>query len=95
MADTPSLPVAAAFYLIYVGGVVVFAVAPALREASWSSALTLGALFGFLAYSTYDLTNLATLRDWPHALSFVDLAWGTALTGVSATGGYLAAAFAR
>ena len=89
MAEQVNIPVAALFYALYVVGLVIFAVAPALAAGSWKTALMYGALFGFFAYATYDLTNLATLRDWPVALTLVDLLWGTALSGMSATLGYL------
>ena len=89
MADTPRLWIAAGFYAVYVIGILVFAVLPALSGGSWQIALFYGALFGFFAYATYDLTNMATLRDWPVAMVVVDVAWGTALTGFSALGGYL------
>ncbi len=89
MADQVNIPVAAGFYALYVVGLVIFAVAPALAAGSWKTALMYGALFGFFAYATYDLTNLATLRDWPAALSVVDLIWGTVLSGTAATLGYL------
>lgn len=89
MAEQVNIPVAAAFYALYVVGLVIFSVAPALATGSWKTALLYGALFGFFAYATYDLTNLATLRDWPPMLSVVDLIWGTALSGTAATLGYL------
>lgn len=85
---SPILSVAAAFYALYVIGIVIFAVAPAIEAGSWRTALVLGGLFGFFAYATYDLTNIATLRSWPVAMSLVDLAWGTVLTAVSAAVGY-------
>lgn len=88
----PSMPVAALFYGLYLVGVVLFGVAPGLRADSLTTALAFGAAFGFFAYATYDLTNLATLRDWPAALTFVDLAWGTVVTGAAASCGYLAGA---
>ena len=88
LLEQPSIPVAAAFYALYVVGVIIFAVAPALREETWLTAAIYGALFGFFAYATYDLTNLATLKDWPPIVSIVDLAWGTCVTAVAATGGY-------
>jgi uncharacterized membrane protein len=88
MAEQVNMPVAGLFYLVFVAGIVIFAVAPALAEGSWTRALLFGALFGFFAYGTYDMTNLATLRDWPAIVSVVDMAWGTALTGLSATAGY-------
>ncbi len=84
----PNLAVAAAFYAVYAGGVVVFAVAPALAAGSLVTALWRGALLGFLAYGTYDLTNLATLRHWPITMSIVDVAWGTALTAGAAAAGF-------
>lgn len=89
MSPNPSLGVAAAFYLLYVVGLVYFAVAPALASGQWTTALVSGALFGFFAYATYDLTNLAILRGYTSTLAMVDLAWGTALSGFSATCGYL------
>ena len=79
------------FYVLYIVGIMVFAVTPAFESGSWRTALIFGALFGLFAYATYDLTNLATLRDWPIAVSAVDMAWGTFLTGASATVGFLAA----
>ena len=89
MLDQPRIGVAALFYIIYVGGIVVFAVTPALRAESLQTALLLGALLGCIAYGTYDITNYATLRDWPVAVLVVDIAWGMALTAVSAGAGYL------
>jgi uncharacterized membrane protein len=72
---------AIAFYLIFLVGLVIFAIQPALMKASWTHALLLGALFGFFTYATYDLTNLATLKNWPVFLTFFDIAWGTVLGG--------------
>jgi uncharacterized membrane protein len=69
------------FYLIFIAGIVLFAVKPALEQGSPMRALVLGALFGFFAYATYDLTNLATVKDWPLAVTIVDLVWGTVLCG--------------
>ncbi len=84
----PIWPVALGFYAVFVVGIVMFVVGPALNSgASVGWALLWGAAFGFFAYATYDLTNLSTLRNWPVSLSIVDLAWGTALTGVSAATG--------
>ena len=91
LAAKPLLLPALAFYLLFALGLVIFGVSPALREASWRTALIQSALFGFFAYATYDLTNLAVVRDWPLALTFVDLAWGTVLAGISGLAGYLAA----
>ncbi len=76
---------AIAFYVVYTAGIAFFAVMPALRAGGLGTALLQGALFGFFCYATYDLTNLATLRDWPLRLTLVDLAWGTLLTAATAT----------
>ena len=89
MLPTPRLDVAIAFYVIYAIGLTIFAVSPALRDGSWSTALLYGAMFGFFAYATYDLTNWATLRNWPVAVVFVDIAWGAVVSGASATLGFL------
>jgi uncharacterized membrane protein len=93
LSDNPSTGAAAVFYALYLVGVVVFGVTPGLQTGLWTSALTFGALFGFFAYATYDLTNLSTLRDWPPALALVDIAWGTALTAAAACGGFFIASF--
>ena len=69
------------FYLLYIVGILIFAVYPAVHKNSLGHAIMMGALFGFFAYETYDLTNLATLRDWPLAISLIDIAWGLFLTG--------------
>jgi uncharacterized membrane protein len=87
----PNWPAAGAFYALYAAGTVTFAVMPALRAAAWTRALLYGTLFGFFAYATYDLTNLATLKGWSLSLSVVDIAWGMAVTGMAATVGYLGA----
>lgn len=74
---------AAAFYLIYVGGMVFFAVRPGLLAGSPLTALIQGAALGFVAYATYDLTNQATLKVWSTTITLADLAWGTFVTAVS------------
>lgn len=76
------------FYLVFLLGLTFFATQPALQALSWQKALLLGALFGFFTYATYDLTNLATLKGWPLAVSLVDMAWGTVLGGAVATVAY-------
>lgn len=81
---------AIAFYLLFVAGVVVFAVAPALQAHSLQKALLLGGFFGLVAYATYDLTNLATVKNWPLIVTLVDLAWGTVLASAVSGIGYLA-----
>jgi uncharacterized membrane protein len=81
MTDTIRWPVAIAFYLIFLVGLLIFVLMPALEARSFVHAVVYGALFGFFTYATYDLTNWATLRDWPMLVSIVDIAWGTVLTG--------------
>ncbi len=76
------------FYLVFIVGIVLFAVKPALEAQSASRALVYGALFGFFTYATYDLTNLATVKDWPAIVTVVDLVWGTVLCGTVAWGSY-------
>jgi len=88
MRENVNFVVAACFYLVYAIGIVFFAVAPALENGEWSTAALHGALFGFFAYATYDITNISTLKDWPIAMSLVDMAWGTVLTGTAATAGF-------
>ncbi len=84
MADKLNFWAAAAFYVVYPVGIVAFAIAPTIETGAWTDAAARGALFGFIAYATYDLSNLATLRAWPLPLTFVDLAWGTTLSAVTA-----------
>lgn len=91
LRDKPDLGVAAVFYVIYIAGIVYFAVTPALHGGGMTKALMNGALLGFLAYATYDATNLATLKGYPAAVAVVDVVWGTFLTGTAAAAGYLAA----
>jgi uncharacterized membrane protein len=86
---------AALFYLVYLAGVVIFAVAPAVRARRWRVATGMGALFGFFAYATYDLTNQATLTVWATQITLLDLAWGSFVTAVGATAGYLASTLVR
>ncbi|MRR08078.1 MAG: DUF2177 family protein [Deltaproteobacteria bacterium] len=68
------------FYLLYIGGILIFATMPALEKKSLYQAVVLGGLFGFFAYATYDLTNMATLKDWPLNVVIVDIIWGVVLT---------------
>lgn len=85
---SPRKEPAIAFYLLYVVGIVVFAITPALDADRWQKALGLGALLGLIAYATYDLSNLATLKDWSTRVALVDIAWGTIVTAVAATAGF-------
>ena len=81
LLEKPNMLAAVAFYIIYVIGIVVFVLTPALEKNSWQYAAGYGALFGLIAYATYDLTNLATLKGWTLKLVVVDLLWGAVLTG--------------
>ncbi|ANC52719.1 MAG: putative membrane protein [Brevundimonas sp.] len=95
MADKPDMKAAVAFYLISIAGTVFLAITPALKEGNWTRAAINGAVLGFVAYATYDLTNQATLAVWQTKLTIIDLIWGTTLTMLSATGGYFAARWAE
>ena len=90
MAEQPRLPAALAFYLLYPAGLVLFAVTQGGPADGWRTAALYGALFGFFAYATYDLTNLATLRNWPLSLTAIDMAWGTTVSAGCAVAGRLA-----
>ena len=83
-----NLPAAGAFYLIYIAGIVVFGISPAIKSGAWTTALVYGALFGFFAYATYDLTNQATLRGWSFKVTIYDMCWGAFVSGVSAAAGF-------
>jgi uncharacterized membrane protein len=93
LLEKPHMGAAAAFYAVYIVGIIIFAVAPALRDGSALTALMYGALFGFFAYATYDMTNYATLRNWSLTVSLVDIVWGTCLTGTAAFLGYFGTRF--
>ncbi len=73
------------FYLIFIVGFVVFVIQPALEKGSWTHALLFGALFGLVSYATYDLTNLAVVKDWPLLVTIVDLTWGAVLAASVST----------
>ena len=89
LLEQPVWSIAILFYLINAAGIAVFAVPPALATGSWITAAIYGAFFGFCVYAAYDITNLATLRGWPMAVSLVDLAWGAAVTAVATTAAFL------
>ena len=84
MASEPKLLAGLGFYLLYALGASIFVILPAISKQSLLYAVQYGALFGFFCYMTYDLTNLAVIRDFPMRLAFVDIAWGSAVTAVSA-----------
>jgi len=91
MAEKVNFVAAAGFYLIYPIGVVYFAASAGLESGAWREAAMRGALFGFVAYATYDLSNWATLRGFPAQVALVDMVWGAALTAMAATIGVLVA----
>lgn len=88
MAENFRMAAAVMFYAVYVIGIVYFCVSGAV---DWKAAALNGALFGFFCYATYDMTNYATLRDWPLSMTLVDIAWGTALTAFTAGAGFAVA----
>ena len=90
LREEPVVWAAVAFYALYLVGVVAFAVLPGLEAGSLGRAAALGALFGLVAYATFDLTSAALFRDFPVIVVVVDLAWGTVLTSGTATIGYFA-----
>jgi uncharacterized membrane protein len=79
------------FYLLFIAGLIIFVISPAVEKHSWVHALLFGALFGLITYATYDLTNLATLKDWPLLVTVVDLIWGTVLASAISVITYLIA----
>ncbi|MGH1366406.1 MAG: DUF2177 family protein [Calditrichia bacterium] len=89
LAPSVNWTAAMTFYLLYIVGILIFAVVPALEKESLLRAAVLGSLFGFFTYATYDLTNLATLKDWPIIVVFVDVVWGTVLCAAVASASYL------
>jgi uncharacterized membrane protein len=88
MATEPKLLAGLAFYILYALGVCIFVVVPAISKQSWLYALQYGALFGFFCYMTYDLTNLAVVRNFPTQLAFIDIAWGSFVTAICASIAY-------
>lgn len=89
LSPTVNWPAAFTFYLLYIAGIILFAVRPALIDQSLGTAAVWGALFGFFTYMTYDLTNLATLKNWPIKIVVIDIVWGTLLCTLVATISYL------
>ena len=85
LADTTFWPAAVAFYLVYLAGVLCFAVWPAFERGTWWNGAVRGALFGFVAYATYDLTSMATLKVWSLRITLLDMGWGTLLTAITAS----------
>ena len=90
LSDQPNWWAAIIFYLLFVVGLLVFAIVPGLQAGSLRKVLLLGAFFGLVTYATYDLTNLATIKDWPWLVTLVDMAWGTVLAAAVSGIGYFA-----
>lgn len=90
LLEQPNLPVAGLFYLLFVAGIVLLVVQPAAADGDWLAALWMGALLGLVAYGTYDITNLSTLRGWSPTIAAIDVVWGAALTAVASLAGFLA-----
>ena len=88
LAEQVNWTAAVIFYLLFIVGIFLFAILPAVEKNALSHAIIYGALFGFFTYATYDLTNLATLKDWPVTIVFIDVAWGAFLSGSVATAGF-------
>jgi uncharacterized membrane protein len=93
LADNPNLIAAGVFYLLFVVAVIVFAVIPGYEAQSITRTIILGALFGMITYATYDLTNLATLKEWPLSVTIIDIIWGASLSTVTSVAGYYIANF--
>jgi uncharacterized membrane protein len=83
MSPTVNVAAAAIFYLVFIGGMVFFAIQPGLETGSALQAMLIGGLFGLITYATYDLTNLATLKNWPVKITIIDLVWGTTLSATT------------
>ena len=88
LADNVNWTAAVIFYLIFVVGISIFAIYPAVNKGSVFNAILMGALFGFFTYATYDLTNLATLKGWPLKIVFIDILWGSTLSAIVSFSGY-------
>lgn len=93
MAENPNLIAAGIFYLLFVATLLIFVVIPGYEAQSLTKTIILGALFGMITYATYDLTNLATLKDWPLAVTIIDIIWGASLATVTSVAGYYIANF--
>ena len=90
MAPSVNWPAAIIFYLLFIVGILVFVVLPGLEKQSLKITIIRAVLFGLITYATYDLTNLATVKDWPLAVTLVDLAWGMVLTTLVSMAGFFA-----
>jgi len=88
MKPTTNWPAAFLFYMLFIVGLVIFAIYPAIKNNSWSWALWYGSMFGFFTYMTFDLTNLAILKNWPWQIALVDIAWGMFLSAIVSVSAY-------
>lgn len=95
LLEKPLMSAAVPFYLLYLVGAVYFGTRPGLEAGNWTVALFNGALFGLIAYATYDLTNMATLKGFSWTVVAADLCWGVFITATIATAGYFAAGFVK
>lgn len=95
MADKPKLIPALIFYLIFVVGIIIFAVLPGYTSRNIWQSILLGGFFGMLSYATYDLTNLATLKKWPLSVTIIDIIWGTSVSAATSLAGYFLAILLR
>lgn len=91
MSPSPNWIAAILFYLLFIAGLVFFVIQPALTRGQWAYALGAGMFFGLITYATYDLTNLATIKNWPLLVTVIDLIWGTVLSGSVSLIGFLIA----
>ncbi len=91
MADQPNFVAAVLFYLLFIVGLMYFAVMPGLAADDWQRVAINAALFGFFCYATYDLTNLATLKAWPVSIVVADMIWGAFVSAVGGTAGFFIA----
>ena len=88
LSDQVNWTAAIVFYFLFIIGISVFAIYPAIQKDSLIHATLLGAFFGAITYATYDLTNLATLKGWPLEIVFIDIAWGAVLTAIVSVAGF-------
>ncbi len=93
MLPSPNWPVAVLFYLLFIVGLLIFAIIPALKSGEWTNALLYGALFGFFTYMTFDLTNLAVLKDYPWTIAVIDIIWGVTLSASVSVATFFAARY--
>jgi len=88
LSDKVNWTAAIIFYLLFIIGIFIFVILPAVEINSVGKAILYGVLFGFFTYATYDLTNLATMKNWPLNIVFIDIVWGMVLTGLVSTAGF-------